>query len=327
MLALLVIVFTITTISSPGWVNVFNLRQVMMNIAITGMFLCAVAPLLMSGMIDFSGSQVAVFIQVIFAQIMIASGMNWIPGVILAIIIGGIIGYINAFFVVRLNLMAFIATMAMGTIAAGMASWISRNIILPIPSTTFNGLTTIWVFDSIPLLFVVFIVLIVIYSFVLMKTTFGRSVLMCGGNQTAARLAGLNPDRIRTILFINSGAVAAIAGLMDASRLSGANAGMGSMATSMPHMQAFIASIMGGVSFFGGSGSLVGAFFAVALIELLQYGTMVMGLPNALNQFINGMLLIIALSIDFIAMRRRMKKLGIKAAANDGPVMPGVARR
>jgi len=327
LLVLSIVVFGITTIVSPGWVNQPNLRRVLDNTIVTGIFLCAVAPLLMSGVIDFSGTATAVFSQVAFIMIFDATGLPWGIVIIIAIIIGAAIGFVNSLLVVRLNLMAFIATMAMATVIGGIASWLSRNVIMPMTATELGQLSTIWFAGIIPLFFIVFLALIIIYSFILMKTTFGRSVLMCGGNQVAARLAGLNPKKIRTILFINSGAVASLVGVIHAAQNRSANAGTGGLNLSMPHMTAFIASILGGVSFFGGSGSLAGAFMGVILLELLSYSVLVMLLPAPITHFINGALLIIALTVDQVSLRMRMKKLGLKGGGSGGPVMPGVAQR
>jgi len=322
------IVFAITTITNPGWLNPFNMRRILDNTLIAGLFLCAVAPLLMSGVIDFSGTATAVLAQVAFVFIFEATGLPWGIVAVIAIIIGAVIGLINAFFVVRLNLMAFIVTMAMGTVLGGIASWISRNVITPLTAASLNNLSTVWLFDIVPVFFVVFAVFIIAYSFILMKTTFGRSVLMCGGNQTAARLAGLNPNKIRAILFVNSGVIAAIVGIIHAAQNRSANAS-GGLVMSVPHMTAFIASILGGVSFFGGSGALAGAFMGVLLIELLGFALLVMGLPVPLTDFINGTLLLVALSIDQISLSLRMKKLGHKPSGGGGggAVMPGTAQQ
>jgi len=327
LLVLSAIVFAITTLISPGWVNPHNIRRLMDNMVITGIFLTAVAPLLMSGVIDFSGSSMAVLSQVIFVMLFEATGLPWGLVALIAIICGGVIGLINAFFVVKLNLMAFIVTMAMATVLAGIASWLTRNVITPLNATSFTDLSTIWVFDIIPVFFIFFAILIIIYSWILMKTTFGRSVIMCGGNQTAARLAGLNPKRIRTILFINSGMIASIAGILHSAQTRSANAS-GGLGMNMPHMTAFIASILGGVSFFGGSGALAGAFMGVVLIELLAYALLVMGLPAAVTGLLNGILLLVAMTIDQVAMSMRMKKLGLKShgSGGGGAVMPGTAK-
>ena len=257
--AISLLVFIITTIVRPGWLNAPNIRLLLNMSVITGIFVCGFSPLLMSGALDFAGTSIGVICSLFFGM-MLNAGIPWPIAVILALAIGGLFGLMNAFFVVKLNLMAFIATMAVGTVLMGVGSWITNNIQIMITADGFNRLSLIWVANIIPFWFIFLGVVTAAYTIMLMKTRFGRSVVMCGGNQAAARLAGLNPKKIRTILFINSGAVSALAGLVWSSQNRMAVPGMGGMAANMPHFQAFIASILGGVSFFGGSGSLVGAF-------------------------------------------------------------------
>ena len=167
------------------------------------------------------------------------------------------------------------------------------------------------------------VLLVIVYSIILFKMSFGRSVLMCGGNPAAARLAGLNPKKIRTILYINSGVIASLAGVIWAAQNK--MAVHTAFMVTQPHMTAFIGALLGGVSFFGGSGSLSGAFLGVALMQLLAYSLLTMGVNIWINGLINGMLLIVALTIDDISRRIRMKKLGIKAGSG-GMVMPGMGK-
>ena len=325
MLVLIAIVLIIAYINAPGMFNMFNLRQIMSNITITAIFACGISPLLMCGGIDFSGSSVgncaAVLLALCFQTF---TSIPWPLLIIPALILGGAIGALNAFFVLKLNLMAFIATMAMGTVWGGLAIYAVRSVSVPIAIRAFNNLSGIFLFGYIPLFFMVAIVLIVFYSFLLMKTTFGRNVLMCGGNQVAARLAGLNPVKIRTILFINSGVISAVGGVAYASQLRlGHPQGL---TTLMPHMSAFIGSLLGGVSFFGGSGSIAGAFFGITLINVLSYSLTSMGVDLWVNSLLNGSLLIIALTIDDITRRIRLRRLGIKSGTNS-MVMPGMPSR
>jgi ribose/xylose/arabinose/galactoside ABC-type transport system permease subunit len=324
MIALTAVVLIIAAINTPQMFNIYNIRQLLLNITIAGIFICGVSPLLMSGGIDFAGTAIGNCGAVAFAMLFVNNvGTPWWVWVVPALIIGGLMGAINAFFVIKLNMMAFIATMAMASIWQALVTWLVKSVAIPIPAGPFTRLSAVFVFDTIPLFFIVMIVLVFIYSVILIKTSFGRSVLMCGGNASAARLAGLKPNKVRTILFINSGVVAALGGMVRASQTR-----LGSHMTLsglQPHMSAFIASILGGVSFFGGSGSLAGGFFGVALINTLSYSLLAMGVDVWVNGLINGSLLIIALTIDDVSRRMRMRRLGIKAGSNN-LTMPGMSR-
>ena len=81
-----------------------------------------------------------------------------------------------------------------------------------------------------------------------------------------------------------------------------------------------------GVSFMGGAGGLMGAFFGIILIETLSYSLTLMNLPAWVTIFVNGMLLVVALTIDTVSTRIRLRKLGIKSSGGGGMVMPGMSR-
>lgn len=324
LLCLAVLVVVITLIAAPHAYNTANLRQIMNNITIVGVFVCGVAPLLMCGGIDFAGSAFATCAMLVFARLLeLFPKLPWPLMLIPCMIVGGLLGGLNAFFIVKLNLMGFILTLAMASVFNGVANWSIKGVQIQVTDKAFTGLSGTFLFEVIPVFFLFAVFLVIVYSIVLLKMSFGRSILMCGGNPAAARLAGLNPKKIRTILYINSGFVASLAGVIWAAQNK--MAVHSAFIVTTPHMTAFIGSLLGGVSFFGGSGSLGGAFLGVALMQLLAYSLQTMGVNIWINGLINGMLLIIALTIDDVSRRIRMKKLGIKAGGG-GVVMPGMAK-
>ena len=325
LLCLIAIVIVVVAVYSPSAFNLSNVRQLLNNITIVALFLCGVAPLLMCGGIDWSGSAIGACSLVLYGLLLQAlPAVPWPVIMLPALLLGAILGFINSLLIVRLSLVAFIATMAMATILNGFAQWSIRSVPVPITNSSYNKLAGTFLFQFIQLFFIIMLVFVFVYSFILLKTQFGRSVLMCGGNPSAARLAGLRPDRIRTILYVNSGFISAVAGIMYGSQYRMATH---SAFSASPHMTAFIGSIVGGVSFFGGSGSLGGAVLGVALMNLLAYALVTIGVPLWVNGFINGLILIIALTLDDLTRRLRLRKLGISASGGSGMVMPGMAKR
>ena len=314
LLCLIIVVVAITYIVKPTAFNRMNLRQLMNNITNVMIFVCAVSPLLLCGAIDWSGSAIAICGMLTFALLLWQfPDIPWPIMLIPALLVGSILGYINSLFIVKLNLVAFIVTMVMAIVWSRTAQWIMESRPVMISNKSFYDLSSIALFNVIPLFFILAVVLIALASFILMKTEFGRSVLMCGGNSAAARLAGLNPNRVKTILFVSSGCVATIAGLVYAAQYR--------MATHMafaigtpPHMGAFTGSIIGGVSMFGGTGSLASAAMGVALAQLLSYALTSMGANNWVSGLLNGMLLIIAMSIDSFTRSMMLRRLGVKTS-------------
>jgi len=316
------VVIIITAVAKPKAYSSGNVRQIMNNVTILAIFVCGVAPLLMCGGIDWAGSAIGTAALMVFAKgLELYPSIPWPVMLLPLILTGAILGLINSFFIIRLKLVAFIATMAMATVLSGLSMWAVKGVQIQITNKAFTTISSKFIFDTVPVFFIFAMVLVILYSLMLIHTTFGRSILMCGGNATAARLAGLNPDKIKTILYINSGVIAALGGAIwgAMNRMATPTA----LSATTPHMSAFIGSMLGGVSFFGGSGSLAGGFVGVALVQLLAYSLQSLGVPIWVNGLINGSLLIVALTIDDITRRLRLRKLGVKAAASK-TVMPGM---
>ena len=327
LIALTIVVLVILLlVSGPAVFNAGNATNLMSTLSFMGLFVTAMACLLMSGGFDFSLASQATWGTIVFAELVINyPNVNWIIFAILAIIIGAIMGGINAFFSQVLNLMPFICTIAMSSVWLGIASWYTRGNVKTINNPSFNQVSMARVFGSpIPWTFVFMLAIIVLYSLLLKYTRFGRSVIVSGGNPTAARLAGLNPRKIKTILYINASVLGMIAGLIYTAQQRGAT--MSGLSQRTPEMRGLTSSMLGGVSFMGGSGALSGALFGILLIEVLAFALQIMNFPAWFTLFVNGMLLVVALTIDTMSTRIRMKRLGIKASGGGGMVMPGMSR-
>ncbi|MDR2421111.1 MAG: ABC transporter permease [Oscillospiraceae bacterium] len=319
-------ILILTAIVKPVAFSLANGRELLQRLSYSLVFLCGVSMLLISGGIDFSLSSMASAATVIFAQL-VKMKVPWGGAALAALAFGAVAGLINAFFVNKLNMMSFIATIGMSSVWAGFAAWYTRGMQISVVSATFNKISKIYLPSTskglIPLVFVIGAVLVLAYSLVLKFTRFGRSVLMIGGNAAAARLAGLKPKLVSSLLFVNASVLGVAGGLIFASQQKAGGPAL--LTTTMPEMTALTASILGGVAFSGGSGSLAGAFSGVLLIQVLAYALQVM-IPTLtwVQLFVNGMLLVVALTVDGFNMKRRLKKLGIKSAGGGGRmIMPG----
>jgi ribose/xylose/arabinose/galactoside ABC-type transport system permease subunit len=312
---LILVVLAITYIVRPASFTIGNAKQLMQNISFIGIISVGVCCLFICGGIDFSTSAHATVGMVFFALCLQKfESVPW-PVFILAPVIFGIVaGLVNAFFSEVLNLMPFIATIGMQSVWSGGILWYVNAQPIQITRASFTGLATKYI-GPIPLFFVFFILLAIIYSVMLRYTNLGRSMYMVGGNPAAARLAGINISRTKTIVFINNGILAALGGIVWASQQ-----GMGSpngLTSSTPEMTAMSASILGGVAFSGGAGGLGGAFFGVCLVTTLTYALQSMGLPLWTVTMVNGLLLVTALTLDGLRSRKQAK-------AMQGMGMPGM---
>ena len=149
------------------------------------------------------------------------------------------------------------------------------------------------------------IIAIVVFGFILSKTKFGRSVYAIGGNQDAARLAGLNPQRIITISFVMIGLLCSLGGMIFAARM---NSGQPSANVNL-EFDAITAVILGGVSFSGGVGNMGGTVLGIVLIQAFNTGLIMVNVPTFWQYIARGALLLFALTSDYIRKQNRNKEL------------------
>ena len=149
------------------------------------------------------------------------------------------------------------------------------------------------------------LVIVVIMGFVLHKTYFGRYVYAIGGNVEAARLAGVQVNKILVALYALSGFLAGIAGIILMGRVSSGapTSGTGT------EMEVITAVIIGGVSINGGKGTMVGAFFGALIIGILSNGLTIMNVGQYYQDVITGLVLILAVAFDTLISREKVKKV------------------
>ena len=150
------------------------------------------------------------------------------------------------------------------------------------------------------------IVLLVFWTWVAERTTFGRHVYAVGGNAEAARRAGINVRRIRIQVFMISGAMAGFGGVIFASRLSSVdlNAGGGTIL-----LDAIAAAVIGGTSLFGGRGRVISALMGSLVIATVANGIDLLGYSSAIKYMVTGAILLAAVTLDTVS-RRRLERAG-----------------
>ncbi|MBC5810878.1 MAG: ABC transporter permease, partial [Candidatus Eremiobacteraeota bacterium] len=283
----LIVVVTIVNVFSHGtFLTPGNLTNVLRQITYNAILAIGQTFVIITAGIDLSvGSLIELtgVVMALFANSMHFGGFPLIVATLcVGLLVGCGAGFINALPVVRLNLPPFITTLAMMLMARGLAFKLAHGRPIAIESSAFNGMGTGFLFErplhalglpGIPVAVLWMIVLVAIFATVLMRTPFGRYVFAIGGNEEAARLAGINVRLVKTMVYVISGGCAAIAGLLLMSRFSSGspNTGIGS------ELQSIAAVVVGGTSLMGGRGSVIGTFCGALLIGLLN------NLMNLLN--------------------------------------------
>jgi len=286
-----------------NYLSLTSIRGIFNSGFVMGILAVGIGCLMISGMIDLSTGSTGMLAGILIAFLLNAN-VPWVPAVLIILVFGVVTGLANAFFVNFMNMVPFISSLAIGTIFSGVALIITKAANIPISNKSFMslGLKNIGVF---PLPFFIAIILIIIYGIIMANTGFGRRVYMTGGHANAARLAGINPKKITTILFVNNSVIACLAGALMTSRMN-----MGS--PSSVHgsdLDAITAVVLGGVAFMGGSGNLFGVFLGVVLISCFQTGLTVIGFNPYYQVVAKGLLLVAALVLDFFREKARMKSM------------------
>jgi len=309
---LLVIIWIIIVvffyILNPFYIRAQNILILLKSSSFTGLLGLGVGMLLISGQVDLSTASVTVFSAVLIS-FLLGFGLPWPIAVLITLLFGVLTGVIIAVFVNFFGMTSFISTIGMMSVWSGLALVITRGNPVRYVNDSFLLIGSTTIGDLIPLLFIILFVLIVFYGLLLSHTKFGRSMYMCGGNRNAARLAGINPKRIHTILFMNCGFLSALSGVLYAS-----NFRRGDPVAIAIGLDAITAAVLGGISFTGGTGGTGGFFVGLMLLSFFNNGLTAIGLSSFWQVFARGALLILALLLDFFRENQRLKMLKTGAA-------------
>ena len=299
----LVVVVVFYWLINNSYLTMINIRGMMNAASLAGTLAVGIGCLLISGNVNLAAGAEGMLGGVLVA-LLIKGGVPWPLAVILIILAGAAAGAFTAFLVNKLNFMAFIATIGLSSVYQGLGYIITGSENVAISNEAFYQLGSTLIL-GIPLPFIIMAALFVIYGVMLSSTRFGRKIYMCGGNRNAARLAGINPKKVTTILFMNSSAISALGGCILASRMhAGAPSGVLGY-----EFDAITAAVLGGIAFMGGSGGMLGCFLGLMLIAAVNNGLQAINVQAYWQITFQGLLLLLALTLDYFNERSRQKAL------------------
>jgi D-xylose transport system permease protein len=182
------------------------------------------------------------------------------------------------------------------------ALWVLRLAVVPV-----IAIGTVWILNEdrgVPFALLLVVASLVVWTFVAKRTTFGRHVYAVGGNAEAARRAGINVARIRILVFMISGAMAGLGGIVLAARLNSVdlNAGGGTLL-----IDAIAAAVIGGTSLFGGRGEVRNALIGATMISVVSNGMFILGYSTGTIYVVTGLILLFAVTFDTVVRRRQIK--------------------
>ena len=308
LLAIFVIILAVSGITKgTSFLNVGNLQSMAKTLTEYGLMAVGCGITMISGGIDLSTVYIAKLCGILAGLTMNESSSSIVLAIIVALVVGALCGIFNGFLVSVLKIPAMLATLGTYQLYMGLAVVASKG-------STVSGVTSFSSFAymtvaGIPMPFIVFVLMIVVISFIMGKTKFGKRVHLVGTNEKASKFAGINTVSVLIRAYMLSGIVSAVAGLLSLSRINSAKADFGSSYT----MQTILISVLGGINPDGGFGSIPGVAIAVLILQMLSsYLNMFPNISNYYRDLIWGVALIAVLIMNFTIEKRRMAKLSQK---------------
>ena len=256
-------------------------------------------PILTAG-IDLSIGAILAISIMTMGVVTVNFGMNPFVGILVCLAVGGTFGLINGLLLTKLRLPhPFISTLGTMNIARGLALIITGAA----PIAGFPVLIQYFgsgnIAGTVPFSFILVIFMAILLHIFLNRTTIGRYIYAIGGNKEAARLSGINVDKVLIIVYVLSGLMAGLAGLVMVGRVNSAFplAGMGY------ELDAIAAVIIGGASLFGGVGTVWGTLIGALIIAVLRNGLNLIGVPADLQLAFIGFVIIAAVYVDVLRQR------------------------
>ena len=303
LIAAIVLVFILFTALNRNFMSWTNIVNILIAASLVGMVAIGHTYLIIAMQNDLSPGSLAALSGVTVA-LLLKAGVPIPAAIILTMILGAAVGVFNAWMVNKIHIEAFIATLVSQMIVRGAAYIICDGKPVSISNQSFNKLGSLR-FIGIPVAVWIMLICILIFGFILAKTKFGRSVYAIGGNIQAARLAGLNPERIILMCFVMIGVLTSVGGIIFSARM---NAGQPAANINL-EFDAITAVILGGVSFAGGVGDMAGTFIGIILIQAFNTGLTMVNVSSFWQYVARGALLLFALTSDYIRKKRRDKEL------------------
>lgn len=303
----LVILFTFI---APNFMTFNNLRLMLRQVSFVTISAVGIMFVMISGGIDLSiGSQI-IFTNIVLAILMSDYQIDPLIAIPVIILMGTFLGLINGLLSIVLNIHPLIITLGMAMVYKGLG-YIAAN------GRNISGLPDafrVWgqgYVGPVPIPIIIMLVVVVVGAFVLSKTYFGRYVFAMGGNEEAARLAGLNVNRMKVAVFAICGFASGLTAVLLLSRVFNGQVTTGAGI----EFDSLTAALLGGVSFKGGEGTIFGLFVGVLIIGVLNNGMQLFGLQDFYQNLVKGAVLLAAVGFDVFQKSRKARETVAKVVA------------
>jgi ribose transport system permease protein len=290
----------IFSVLSPRFLQIANFLNIIQQVTVVAIAAFGMTYVILMGEIDLSIGSIIAVAGMTAAQCFVF-GFGVLPTVLITLLAGLVMGGINGVLVAKLNLPSFIVTLATMGIFRGLVSLPTGGLPQQIENDTWLGIASER-YLGLPILIWVLLILFAANHFLLSRTVFGRRAYLAGGNREAAMYSGIRVDRLKITIFMLSGLMAAISGILLSSRLSSAqtNAGMSY------ELDAIASAVLGGTSLTqGGTGTMIGTLMGALVIGVINNGMNMLSVPYFYQLIVKGLVILVAIWLDIRNKRVR----------------------
>ncbi len=291
----------ILSLTAGNFATFNNVVTVLRTVSTTGLLAVGVSLAIMLGGIDLIAGAMIACSGVLVVVSMERAGLPMIVAIAIGVVLGVIVGLINGSLVAYSGIHPFVVTLAMQSILRGAAYLLAGGMPVPLyVNDVFPkiGTGSLW---GVPLPAVYMLVVFFLYYMLLNKTRLGRHIYAVGGNATAAEFSGINVKKVKIFVWTVSGILAAIAGIVLSARLSS-----GQPSTSLgAETDAIAASVLGGTSMYGGTGSAGGVLIGVLIIGIISNGLTLLHVDSNWQYVAKGIIILLAVYFDMMKVRKK----------------------
>lgn len=298
-LGLFLVLLIFMLIAPSAFISGYNLKTIITQTVIVGIGALGMTFVIISGGIDLSVGSIISLVTIVTAHALnfFSGGFSIFGAVLIAVLVGALIGLFNGWIIASWRIVPFIVTLGSMQIARGLAKWLAHEQTVLAPETALNRLMNVdpepaWMIFA-PGIWIMILLTVVVYL-VLRYTVFGRYVFALGSNEQAARLCGVNIQSNRIWIYMLCGAFTGVAGVMQFANLT---VGDPTAAVGL-ELDIIAAVVIGGGSLNGGEGSAMGSIIGALMMAILRNGCNLVGIPTYVQNILIGVIIIGAVAVD-----------------------------
>jgi fructose transport system permease protein len=300
-LVLLLSVVVFSGVAGERFLHPFNFSLVLQQVTIIAVLGIAQTAIVMTAGIDLSVGAIMVLASVVMGRLAVTEGLPEAVAIAAGLGVGALCGLINGTLITRLKLPPFIVTLGTWNIYFALNLWYSRSETIRAQDIEADAPSLQWFGEAVAFLgaqvtygSVAMLLTFLLFWYLLNRTAWGRHVLASGDDAEAARLAGVNTDRVLLSVYVVAGLVCAFAGWVLIGRIGSVSPQAGQTA----NLDSITAVVIGGTSLFGGRGSIAGTLLGALIVGVFRNGLALSGVDVLWQEFAVGLLIIVAVAID-----------------------------